>query len=415
MLLKTYSSIIPIALSSALTAMANGFLASYLPSRMGINAIDPSRTSDFVAAFAIGMLCSCLFSAQIVKRVGHIRAFSVFACLSGIGALLLPTLESYAAWIVIRFINGYCGNSIFLVAQGWLNDQTESKYRGQILTTFYIIYLIGLGGGAYSVTFFDLNSLQPFMFATVLYMLSVFPVALTKLPAPPPPMVTRIMIRRLWQMSPVALIGCFIGGATAMTMQGLGAVIGQNIGLDYTQIGFMMAIAQAGNLMQFPLGYLSDKVDRRYVLFICGTGLSIFGFIFGNLDANSFLFLVITIAFFIGLGEATLTIALANANDRAAPDEYTSIAGTASLSWCLGAILGPIFGSLTIGTMGPKGVSLFFVIISASFAVFTLWRCLRRETVSEEDHGDFYAAPAEIATSEVYMTEDPEEIQEAKN
>jgi len=90
MLLKAYSSIIPIALSSATMAMANGFLASFLPSRMGINSIDPSRTSDFVAAFAVGMLVSCLFSAQIVKRVGHIRAFSVFACLSGIGALYFP-------------------------------------------------------------------------------------------------------------------------------------------------------------------------------------------------------------------------------------------------------------------------------------------------------------------------------------
>jgi len=292
------------------------------------------------------------------------------------------------------------------VAQGWLNDQTESKYRGQILTTFYIIYLIGLGGGAYSVSFFDPGSIQPFMFASALYMFSVFPVALTKLPAPPAPHITKIMVGKLWRTSPVALVGCFVGGATAMTMQGLGPVIGQNIGLDYAQIGLMMAIAQAGSLMQYPLGYASDRIDRRYILLICAIGLSILGFLIGSVNASSFILLVIIIGLFMGLGETTTTIAIANANDRADAGEYTSIAGTAILFWCIGAILGPIFGSFTIGSMGPKGISLFFVVITVLFGIFTFWRCLQRETVSEEDHGDFYASPAEIASSEVYMTEE---------
>lgn len=405
-MLKVYSSILPIAFSSAMVSMSNGFLASFLPNRINVNDIDPARTSDFVAVFALGMLVSCLLSANLIKRVGHIRAFCVIACLSGLATLMLPVFEAYAPWLVFRFIHGFCGNAIFLVAQSWLNDQTESKYRGQILTTYYIIYVLGIGTGAFLVSKFEPTSLYPFMLGSGLILTSILPVGLTRLPAPPPPELTQIRVKKLWKTSPVGMFGCFVGGATAMTMQGMGPVIGVEINLSYAQIGTMMALAQLGSIMQFPLGYISDKIDRRFVLLFCGAGLLIGGVMIGELSADYFWLTVLTVAIFVGIGETTYTISLALANDRAEAGEYSSIAGTSSLIWCLGSILGPMIGSLTIGSLGASGVSYFCTAIASVFVGFTVLRIREREAPTEEEQHEFYVAPSVIATSEVYLDEE---------
>lgn len=410
-MLKAYLSIIPIALSGALLAMGNGFMSSFIPTRMELSGFANGQSSDMVAAYAFGMLASCFFSAQIIRRVGHIRAFTTFAALSGLTVLLFPLAESYGPWLLMRFVNGYCATASFLVAQSWLNDQTESKYRGQILTMYYIIYLVGSGSGSFTFSQIGPVGLTPFMVGCSIFMVSLFPVVLTRLPAPAPPEIIDIQVRKLLTTSPVAFFGCFIGGATAMTMSGMGAIIGADIGLSFTDIGLLMALAQMGNIIQFPLGYLSDRIDRRKVLFICSIGLAFSGYMISHLDAENFYLMALIIGVFIGLGESTLTIALANANDRSDPTEYTSIAGTGSLIWCIGAIVGPMLGSLTLSTTGPVGISSFFVIISVLYAIYAFYRFSKFKDVPEEEQFDFYVAPSEMAFSETYS---PEEEDTAK-
>ena len=125
-----------------------------------------------------------------------------------------------------------------------------------------------------------------------------------------------------------------------------------------------------------------------------------------HLDVTRFYEMALIIGIFIGLGESTLTIALANANDRGEPTEYTSIAGTGSLIWCLGAIVGPILGSFTLENTGTVGLSSFFVIISVLYAAYAFYRFAKFKDVPEEEQFDFYVAPSEMAFSETYLPDD---------
>ncbi|MDX1738389.1 MAG: MFS transporter, partial [Alphaproteobacteria bacterium] len=155
-------------------------------------------------------------------------------------------------------------------------------------------------------------------------------------------------------------------------------------------------------------------IDRRYVLLLSGAGLTMTGFLFTSFSADQYYFMILALAIFIGLGESTYTIGLANANDRAEPGEYASIGGAVGFVWCIGSIIGPIVGSMTLSTLGTTGVSAFFVVVSGLFTITTLLRVIKREGSEEAEQIDFTPSPVELAATEIYYDDQEAEAGQHK-
>jgi len=260
---------------------------------------------------------------------------------------------------------------------------------------FYVSFTGSMAVGTLLLTGLDVHGSAPFMIPAWAYVLSVVMVALTRMQSPPPPRRVRIEPLHVYRVSPVGLVGVFVSGMIGMTLQGVGALYGATIGLAAPAIAVMMASAQAGNLVvQWPLGWFSDRVDRRYALLAAIALVSVSSAALFAGGAASFVTLVVLVAVLAGAGESLYSIATAQANDHAREGEYVMISSTGLVAWSLGATVGPIAATGAISALGPNGLFSYFLVVALPFAVFVAWRRRARGPAPENMQQQFLAHPS---------------------
>lgn len=393
-MLHAYRAVFTIILSVAFVAAGYGMMGTFMPLHLSKAGLGTEQTGMVVTSYAVGMLLACIFSGRVIRRVGHIRTYAAFGCLSGLLVLALSWETHFLWWLVLRFLHGFAANSIFMVVQSWLNERTESQHRGQIMAFFYVCYTVSYGLGALLLSQIDVNSLAPFMIGCGLFIFSVIPISTTKIPGPALPEKIKLDLIGVYRLSPVGLVGAFVSGATGMTLQGVGAIYGTLLGLTPAAIGLLMACTQAGNLViQWPMGFLSDRIDRRLVLIAAAAAITLISLFLTGLNAETFVILVLAFAAFGGFAEAIYSISTAHANDWAEGDDYVTLSGTILVVWSVGAVVGPVIVTPLMSWLGPHGLPLYAAGIAAAYGAFALWRMFVRAQPPQEEQEHFQALP----------------------
>lgn len=390
-----YLAVSTIILAMMLIAIGSGLLGTFVPIRLDAAGIGGRAAGLVVAAYAVGLLGGCLLSGWTVRRVGHIRAYAGFGSLAACSVLLLGADVSVATWVVLRAVMGFCTNAVFIVGQSWLNEVTASAYRGRVMALFYVSFTASFGCGAFLNAGLDPLAATPYMIATGVYVLAVAAVALTRLESPPPPARIRIDLARVWRVSPVGLVGAFAAGMLGTTLQGVGAIYGTLIGLAPAAIALLMGATQIGNLViQWPLGWLSDRVDRRSVVLIA-SGLVMAGAA-GVLatPGHEIARMLALFALLGGAGESLYAVSIAQANDHAGAGNYVTVSSTLLVAWSSGAIVGPLLASAAMSALGADSLFAYILWIAATFAAFVAWRRRAREPAPPSQREDFVALPA---------------------
>ncbi|RED53495.1 MFS transporter [Aestuariispira insulae] len=416
-MLRAYQAVLTIILSAAIVACGNGMMGTYVPIRLKEGGYGPEQVMIAVICFAAGMLASCLLSGYLIRRVGHIRAFAAFASISGLVMLAMSWQISLEGWAGLRFVHGFTSNAIFMIVQSWLNERTESRFRGQIMAFFYVMYTLSYGGGALILTGVDVTTTGPLMIGCALYLAAIVPMSTTRVEAPSLPSRISIDLVKVYRLSPVGLVGAFVSGAVGMGLQGSGAVYAGLLGLAPAAISLLMFSTQAGNLViQWPLGFLSDRLDRRYVLVGTGLAVSALTIFISGLSGETFLILAIAFAALGGCSESIYSISAAHANDWADEDDYVTLSSTILIVWSVGALSGPIAITPLLGWLGPVGLPLYCGVVAAAFALFALWRLTARAQPPEADQEQFQAlAPAPASTDLAWNEEEtPEPVIESE-
>jgi MFS family permease len=391
-----YLSVVSVILSAALTALGNGMMATFVPVRLDLAGAGQEAVGLVVTAYAVGMLLGCVHSGRFVRRVGHIRAFAAFAAMGTISALLMPTWVSPFGWLLLRVVGGFCTTAMFLAAQSWLNEVTWTAHRGRVMSLFYLSYTVSLGLGALIMNRVAADSVVPLMILAGLYAAAVVPVALTRLETPPPPERISVRLAEVYRISPVGLVGAYVAGSLGMTMLGVGPMYGNAIGLGAQDIALVMAALQGGNLViQWPLGWLSDRTDRRLV--IAGAAAAVVvvsAVLLAAGAAASLLTLVVLFGLWGGLAESIYAVSTAHANDRTQAGDYVVVSSTVLVVWATGSTVGPVVATGALRAFGPDGLWLFFIAVCAGFAVFVVWRALQRTQPAPAMQEEFRALPA---------------------
>ena len=348
-----------------------------------------------VTTFALGGLFGCTLGGRVVRRVGHIRAFAAYAsiCVTvvlllswQIGLALLDSTAIYPRFLLQRHVYG-CPK----LAQ---RVHPERPMRGRIMAFFYVSFTLAYGGGALILAYIDPMTMAPFMIAGVLYALAVVPIATTLTPSPAKPERIAVDLRRSYRLSPVGLVGAFVSGALGMTLQGVGPIYGGLLGLAPAAIAILMACTQAGNLViQWPLGLLSDRIDRRWVIVAATGALFVISLLLLGQTGGMLILLILLFAAFGGCAESLYSISTAHANDHAEAGDYVMMSSTLLMVWSLGATMGPIIATSAMSLFGPNGLSLYFAIIGGAFGLFTLWRRGVRSQPTQEMQEHFIALP----------------------
>lgn len=392
--MQAYRAVSAIILSMVLVAAGSGLSSTFIPIYLAGKGLSTGSIGAVVTAYSIGMLLGCIFGGKLVRRVGHIRAFSAYSSLIIAAIVVMFWLPDLTSWLPLRIFHGFCATSLFMISQSWLNEATLSQDRGRIMAFFYVSFTLAYGGGALILTQLEATAITPLTVACGLYALAVIPISSTLTPSPELPQRISVDLRGGYRMSSVGMVGAFVSGMLGMTFQSVGPIYGSLLGMAPAVIATMMALSQAGNLfIQWPLGYISDRTDRRLVIVVATVAVFIISLLLWRISPEHLVVFLILLAIFAGFSESLYSISTAHANDRATSGDFLTLSSTLLVLWSSGATLGPILATSSMGVFGPDGLLLYFATVAGLFGLFTLWRRTVRDSPEPEQQEDFVALP----------------------
>jgi len=379
-------AVVSIVFSMGLMAVGNGHLFAYVPVRLAAGGFEPWIASAMVAALGVGSCVGCVVAGYVVRRVGPARAYAAFSAMVILGILMIALAVNPYLWIASRLVYGVSAAGFFIVTQSWLNDASPNEWRGRVIGAFYMIYVIGIGIGGYILRFVDLESADAPLVSIFFTAAGMLPICLTRLPAPPPPASIAIAFRAVWNISPVGIVGMLAVGGLTMLVQGFTPIYVANEGYSQADVGLLVLLMQFGMIgVQFPLGALSDRVDRRYVLLLACLIIIISAWIASGLNLADFWFVALIFAIWAGASEGIYSVANAHANDRAEPQYYVSLSSTMLITWSVSGAIFPGIGTILTSTFGPTAYIDMVIVIAILYALFVLFRITRRESVPSDE------------------------------
>ncbi|MCR9139377.1 MAG: MFS transporter [Alphaproteobacteria bacterium] len=395
-------SLATLFVGAAFLFFAGGMNGLLLPVRGSAEGFSDVSLGFLGTGWAVGFVTGCLLVPRLVAGVGHIRSFSAMAATAALSILFSALLIDPIAWIILRSLAGFAFAGAAMIVESWLSERTDTRYRGTVFGIYTMVNLSAITLGQLSLAGGGTSGLEFFILAAAFYCLALIPTAVSSTSTPKPLAQVKLDIPALWRNSPVAVVAVFFVGMSNSSFGTLGAVFGEQSGLEIAAISLFVSISiLAGAIAQVPVGIISDRVDRRLVLVIM-TAIALVGdLIFVLLQPQSALLIIATGALFGGALFTLYPIVVAHANDHAAPGDSVKVSGGLLLIFGVGSIAGPLLAGIVMSFMGPRG--LFIITLGAHIItiVFALWRMRRRQAVDQENKGDFVmASPARTATPE---------------
>lgn len=382
-MLSAFRSSWALFLGIALIMVGNGLQASLLGVRATMESFDTTVTGVIMSAFYVGFLAGSALTPAVVRRVGHIRVFAAWASLASAAVLIHGVWVDPVVWIFMRAFTGFAYAGMYVVAESWLNDQSDNQTRGQILSFYMFVQYIGLAGGQLMLNAAAPEGLLLFLTASILVSIALIPISLTSSPAPLFAEGRRVKISDLWRLTPFGVVSCAVAGATTGILLGIGAVYAASAGYSVEETSFFMAaLILGGVVLQIPVGRASDRVSRRGVI-IAAT------FVASGLAAASFYYApegwqAIAAAFVLGGFSLPLyALAIAHANDDLEPAQMVAASSALIFVFGLGAALGPVGVSWVMSQTEPVAFFATVAVLHCFLGVYGLYRTTRRETVSE--------------------------------
>lgn len=331
-------------------------------------------------AYFAGLVAGSLRAPALLRRIGHIRAFAGFVAVLSASTLAYAIHRDAPFWGALRFVDGTCLAGIYVCLESWLGERTEGSARGSVLAGYMIALYGGQAIGQFTLNLGGTSSTIPLVTGSILISLAAVPVVLTRIAAPAPGEASSLSFRELYQVSPLGIVGAFLTGMMLGAFYAMGAVYARRSGLDLaTTTLFMSMVIMGGVALQWPLGRLSDRMDRRKVIVI-GFGGTLAASLAIALTTGTAPLMIFG-ALFGGLGFALYPLCVAHTNDHLSPGQRVAASGGLVLLYSLGAAIGPSLGALAMNVMGTAGLFLFVAVCAGAALVFGLWRQARSEPV----------------------------------
>jgi len=379
-MLASLVSIASLMLSTLLMMIGYGLMNFVVPIRSVAEGWSTFTISVIATGYTFGFTISCIITPLFVKRVGHVRVFGALIALLCVGILLCALLVDWRAWIAFRCISGFGIAGSYLIIESWLNERVTNDNRATIFSVYMVTCLVGSIGGQYLVPLGDPKTTFLFILCGVIFSLAMLPTALSTAKSPTPIQEAKFDLPKLYRLSPIAFIGSLLSGALSGTWNSLGGVYTQKIGMNTAQGATLLACVLAGGaISQMPIGRISDMIDRRIVMIVCGIIGVLSCIAMALFDLNSPTALYISTFFAGTVLYPIYAINVAHANDRAAPDEYVTISSGIMILYGLGTVSGPLVGGAMMQAAGPTGLLAFMAFIFALYAGYAAFRMARRK------------------------------------
>lgn len=387
-------------LGSALLLFAGGMNGLILPIRGTQEGFSASALGLLGTGWAFGYVAGCFYTPRLVGKVGHVRAFSVMSGFAAVAVLMSLLLLTPWTWIPLRAMSGFCFAGAAMIVESWLSERAEPSTRGRIFGLYTMVNLGASTAGQLVLTMGDTSGFLFFVLPAIFYCLALMPTAMSSKAVPKPLVSVRLDLMALWRNSPVAVIGVLCVGVSNSAFGTLSAVYANGIGLALTTVALFASLpVLAGAVSQIPIGWLSDRLDRRAVLIgVAALALSV-DLVFIALSPETRMLNLVLASLFGAAIYAMYPIIIAHANDHAAADQAIQVSGGLLMLYGVGAILGPLFAGFGMETFGSAGLFMTSAGAHVLLILFAGLRILLRAPVAEADKSSFVPSPAARATT----------------
>lgn len=381
---------------AAAFTIGNSLLGVVLPLRMEAADYPVALIGAIMAAYYLGLALGGLRGKHVIFRIGHIRAFAVFAALTAATTLAYAAFFDPAAWLILRIVNGFCIAGMTATIESWLNTKSRNETRGRVLGFYMLTFYLAIAAGQSMVNLADIGAPDLFMLAAALIGLSLIPVAMTSLGEPDLGDSGVLKVRDLYTASQVGVIGAAVAGLMVGSFYALGVVYARSIGLSVSESAlFMSAVVLGGLAAQVPMGALADRYDRRIVM---AGALAAVGTVWGTLAlfvaSGVPLIALLSVALvFGGAMSSVYPLCVAQTFDRLERRYYIAAAGRLLMVYSIGATVGPLFAAALMGRYGPSSFFLLESAVALLYAGFVLVRVARRPRVPAEQREPYVPLP----------------------
>ena len=365
--------------------IGNGLQGTLLGLRGNLEGFSTFALSVVMSAYFVGFLFSSRLTPKLIQRVGHVRVFAALGSTISAILILYPLLVEPWAWTLGRVIIGFCFCGVYVTAESWLNDASSNETRGKALSLYLMVQMAGIVAAQYIVSQGDISGYGLFIIPSVLVSLAFAPILLSIRPMPQFAQTKPMTIHRLFEASPLGCVGMFLLGGVFAAQFGMSAIYAARVGLSLSQISiFVSVIYVAALVAQYPIGWLSDRIDRR--LLILGVGLiGSFGALIAFFIPDNFTVILISAAILGGTSNPLYALLIAYTNDYLEREDMAAASGGLLFINGVGAIAGPLIVGWMMDVMGNNGYWMFSAVLMFLMGLYAAYRMTRRSRADWED------------------------------
>lgn len=389
---RSLSTVGPLLVSVGLMQTANGLFGSLLGVRLGQAEHISSEIAGLVlSGYFMGMTVGCLVCGSLIERVGHVRTFAVLVSIVSAVSVAHAYLVEPIYWWVLRVIYGFCMAGAYMVVESWLNGSVDNKSRGSLLSIYMIIVFGAMAGSQYLLNLSSAKTFVLYGLTSIVFSLSLVPLSLQRPSSGGQTDIvsSALSFRELYRISPFGMVASFGSGILMGAVLAGGSIYASARGFTVSEIAQFISVSIFGGLLlQYPIGKLSDLMDRRTIMTAAVLSGAISALVLAVLPMPFWIFLII-VGFFGGIASTLYSIAVAYTNDYLDAADLVPASAGLLLAFGIGAAAGPITATQAMGIIGPSGFYLFLALVSLSIGIFGIWRMTRRAALPMEDQGPF--------------------------
>ena len=417
-MLQVLSNSWALLLGVGLLMVGNGLQGTLIGVRGDIEGFSTLALSAMTSAYYLGFLGSSRLTPAMIRRVGHVRVFAALGSLVSAALILFPAVVEVWAWTSLRVVVGFCFCGLYVTAESWLNHSATNDTRGQTLSAYMIVQTAGIIAGQGLLTSADPAGWLLFVIPSVLVSVAFTPILLSISPTPAFETTKPMGFMDLFRTSPLTFVGMFLLGGICASQFGMSAVYGTEAGLSVSQISWFVAAFFIGAMaLQYPIGRLSDRMDRRILILgsaALGGGAALAGLFFGS----SFGLLVGMALLVGGVSNPLYSLLIAYLNDRLPSEDMPAAAAGLLFVNGVGAIAAPPAAGLLMRGIGPSGFWLIVAAMLLGIASYAAYMMKRRPAADAESATAFVgvlptASPVAVEIAQEWAIEQAEEAEEA--
>jgi MFS family permease len=383
----------PLLLGMGVLMLGAGLQSTLLGLRATLDGFPTLVTGIVMSCYYVGYILGTVIAPPLLRQLGHIRVFAALAAVASVAILIQGCFVNPWAWGAMRLLSGLCFAGIYVVAESWLNDRASRANRGRLFAMYMLILYVGLGAAQFLLILSDPRTPTPFMLVSVLISLAMVPIVVSAQQVPNHALPRKVRLWELYRNSPLGVVAVTVSGLISAIIFSMGPVYARLSGLETNSVATFMAVSiLAAVVTQYPVGRLSDRMDRRTVIAgVCTLAMLVAAGIVAFPEMPHIVFLALA-ALFSGFALTLYSLSVSHVNDKLEPAQMVASSSTLLLLNGGAAAVGPMLAGSLMTAFGPRAYFATLAALSGTLAIYDMWRKSRRRPVPPSQKGPFIRA-----------------------